>query len=292
MMGGNKDSELPPAFPAADMIIHPQAFGEVTSTALPQSNKTLVGSLNKAAAAARKDDVDGGCERRSYIVPGPCRTQHHRLEFRSITSETTDTDRVLKCIETLRNLTSLEALLENGQFWFFQRKECFIRQKLLMKWDPDRLDTYILLPVHYGFVNNQDCFFVSHYWRTREHPDPNGQDMGLFLEDIGLGGMVLHLGGLDLLAAGPAELKSRGSTSKECYVSFPRLSGTAPLNGDFPLSNRVHGFSSRLENTYSAHTDYTVTDDLSPFISHVKEMTRRGSAPCRFQIQLRQHEQR
>jgi hypothetical protein len=56
----------------------------------------------------------------------------------------------------------------------------------MVKWDPTALDEYILLPVHYGFVNNQDCFFVSHYWHTKEHPDPEGTDMQLFRTDLEL----------------------------------------------------------------------------------------------------------
>jgi hypothetical protein len=89
------------------------------------------------------------------------------------------TDFVRKNIEMLRSLSSMEALLDNGQFWFFQLKESFIRQQFLMKWHPVRLDEYILLPIDYGFVNQEDCFFVSHYWHTREHPDPAGHDMSL-----------------------------------------------------------------------------------------------------------------
>jgi hypothetical protein len=53
-----------------------------------------------------------------------------------------------------------------------------------MKWDPDRLDEYILLPVEYGFANRKDCFFVSHYWRSRDHPDPKGEDFRLSHKDL------------------------------------------------------------------------------------------------------------
>jgi len=91
---------------------------------------------------------------------------------------------IRKAIERVRRLSSIETLLEKGEFWFFQHKEFFIHQQLLMKWHPARLNEYILLPMTYGFVNNKDCFFVSHYWHTREHPDPVGHDMRLFLEDL------------------------------------------------------------------------------------------------------------
>jgi hypothetical protein len=76
--------------------------------------------------------------------------------------------------------------------------------QLLTKWHPVRLDEYILLPIDYGFVNRKDCFFVSHYWHTREHPDPTGHDVSLSNGPC-TSGMVLHLGKLDILAAGSAE---------------------------------------------------------------------------------------
>ncbi|KAF2690727.1 hypothetical protein K458DRAFT_473844 [Lentithecium fluviatile CBS 122367] len=34
---------------------------------------------------------------------------------------------------------------------------------------------YVLLPALPGFVMRSDCFFVSHFWRTQEHPDPDGE---------------------------------------------------------------------------------------------------------------------
>src|SRR5438034_4785708 len=84
----------------------------------------------------------------------------------------------------LSSLRSIEAVLESQQFWFFQIKEAFVRQNLFTKWDPNRLDEYILLPAECGFVSNRDCFFISHYWRTHEHPDPEGEDLRLCREDL------------------------------------------------------------------------------------------------------------
>uniref|UniRef100_A0A093UUI3 Uncharacterized protein n=1 Tax=Talaromyces marneffei PM1 TaxID=1077442 RepID=A0A093UUI3_TALMA len=39
-------------------------------------------------------------------------------------------------------------------------RRSFSQQDTFMKWEPDRLEEYILLPVTPGFVNKQDCFFV------------------------------------------------------------------------------------------------------------------------------------
>lgn len=85
----------------------------------------------------------------------------------------------------LRASKSLDDLFESGRmYWFFQRRSSFLQQNSFMKWDPDRLEEYILLPVEAGFVNNRDCFFVSHYWRTQEHLDPNGEDYLLVHGDL------------------------------------------------------------------------------------------------------------
>jgi hypothetical protein len=52
-----------------------------------------------------------------------------------------------------------------------------MRQKAFQKWDPDRLDDYILLPVEDRFANETDCIFISHYWRARGNPDLQGEDL-------------------------------------------------------------------------------------------------------------------
>jgi hypothetical protein len=56
-----------------------------------------------------------------------------------------------------------------------------MKQKEMMRWDSNRLEEYILLPISYGFANNADCYFISHYWRKPEHPDPDGEDLRMFI---------------------------------------------------------------------------------------------------------------
>lgn len=69
-------------------------------------------------------------------------------------------------------------------FWFFHRRESFMRQSRFIKWDMSHLDDYVLLPAEEGFVNKRDCFYVSHFWRTREAPDPQGEDFKLVHQDL------------------------------------------------------------------------------------------------------------
>ncbi|KAK2855638.1 hypothetical protein FQN49_004996 [Arthroderma sp. PD_2] len=86
-----------------------------------------------------------------------------------------------KYSEVLIGVRSLEELLslDKDQFWFFQLREALLRQDTPTKWSPDRLDDYILLPIGERFTNQTDCIFFSHYWRTEEHPDPEGEDLRL-----------------------------------------------------------------------------------------------------------------
>jgi hypothetical protein len=44
----------------------------------------------------------------------------------------------------------------------------------MAKWSQNDLDDYILIPAAEGFVLQQSCLFVSHFWRTKDHPDPDG----------------------------------------------------------------------------------------------------------------------
>ena len=84
----------------------------------------------------------------------------------------------------LQSCHSLEEVLECRGYWFFQLHESFMQQKVFLKWDPTQLDEYILLPISYGFINNRDCFFVSHYWLTREHLDPHAMDLVQIQQDL------------------------------------------------------------------------------------------------------------
>ena len=87
---------------------------------------------------------------------------------------------ITKHSQLLRGLDTLDDFLNFGdhQYWFFQLREAFMRQKAFEKWSPDRLDDYVLLPIEAGFANENDCLFLSHYWHLPEHPDDQGADLG------------------------------------------------------------------------------------------------------------------
>ncbi|KIW67730.1 hypothetical protein PV04_06962 [Phialophora macrospora] len=79
----------------------------------------------------------------------------------------------------LRGLNSLDELLtaKGNPVWFFQHRESFMQQNTLQRWDPHSLERYVLLPMGGGITNPEDCIFISHYWRTQPHPDPDGEDL-------------------------------------------------------------------------------------------------------------------
>lgn len=106
--------------------------------------------------------------------------------WRSIRFATKNREELIeKYSAMLPKLKSIDDLLgANPKYWFFQTRENFMSQTALAKWDSDCLERYIVLPVDCGFANNTDCFFISHYWRTPSHPDPDGIDLSLLRQDL------------------------------------------------------------------------------------------------------------
>lgn len=179
----------------------------------------------------------------------------------------------------LRKIPSLDALLKSDEmFWFFQLRGSFIQQKLLMKWNPDSLDAYVLLPLHYGFANNQNCFFISHYWHSAEHPDPLGNDMRLFLEDLGQAEWSYVWVDWTCMPQAP-----RSETQKYYFKKMLRF--IPGLVRDCAFEWRFPAFAPRAWILYEVaeymlnHYNYIITDDIKPFLLHVTEMVHEGVHP-------------
>lgn len=178
----------------------------------------------------------------------------------------------------LRSLNSIEALLGDRQFWFFQLRESFMRQDCFMKWDPDRLDEYILLPIHYGFANNYDCFFVSHYWRTREHPDPRGDDFHLFREDLEkMEWSYVWLDWTCMPQVPRSEVQQR--YFKKMLRCIPMIVRDCAFEWRFPEFEPRAWILFEVAEYILNHSQFTVTDDIERFICHVFEMNKEGVRP-------------
>ena len=170
---------------------------------------------------------------------------------------------------------SLESLLENREYWFFQTRESFLKQDHMMKWDPNHLDRYIILPIDWGFVNQEDCFFVSHFWRERHHPDPDGTDLRLFHEDF----KALDFSYVWLDWTCMPQVKR--TAAEESY--FNRMLRCIPmLVRDCGFGWRFPHFEPRAWVLYEVaeymlnHRNFWFTDDIKPFVSHIMEMVKIG----------------
>jgi hypothetical protein len=177
-------------------------------------------------------------------------------------------DAFSKHIGILRSLNSIEILLEDRQFWFFQLRESFMRQDCFVKWNPDRLDEYILLPIDYGIANNQGCFFVSHYWRTCEHPDPQAEDLRLFREDLEK--MEWSYIWLDWTCM--PQIPRTGSEQRyfnKMLRCIPMVVRDCAFEWRFPkFEPRAWTLFEAAQNVLN-HSEFTVTNDIKCFISHV-----------------------
>lgn len=86
----------------------------------------------------------------------------------------------------LQSYKSLDDFLDEKfiMFWMFQRRDAFLSQRSMTKWSRDRLDDYVLFPALNGFVMRNECFFVSHFWRSKTDPDPGGEYLRLVQDDL------------------------------------------------------------------------------------------------------------
>ncbi|KAH8649291.1 hypothetical protein BX600DRAFT_442552 [Xylariales sp. PMI_506] len=172
----------------------------------------------------------------------------------------------------LRALRSIDDLSGSTQlFFFFQRRESFMNRGYFSKWDSCRLDDYILLPAASGFINKKDCFFVSHFWRTQEHPDPSGEDFRLVRGD--LAGQAWKYVWVDWTCL-PQTPRTEG---QEKY--FMKMLPRSPLvMRDCGFEWRYPKFQPRLwvlvevAQFMLTSDSYDVTPDIKPFIDDVLKM--------------------
>lgn len=137
------------------------------------------------------------CEDVSSYVPGPNQSWHllversigtwQSLRFMKEDGSVARPDRTLET-ETLRSYDCLDEFLLDApkmlMFWFFHMREAFLAQRTLKKWNQDMLDEYVLLPATIESVNRNDCFFMSHFWHSKDHPDPNGDYLCQYQQEL------------------------------------------------------------------------------------------------------------
>lgn len=92
-----------------------------------------------------------------------------------------DTPATLSSHDTLSSFLAgyADPSIKQPHFWFFQLRSAFLAQTHFTEWSEDKLDGYVLMPAIPGFIFRSHHFFISHFWHTETHPDPEGVDLRL-----------------------------------------------------------------------------------------------------------------
>ena len=186
--------------------------------------------------------------------------------------------------QVLRGLESLDDFLSFGdhQYWFFQLREAFLRQKSFQIWDPNCLQDYIVLPTEGKFANDTDCMFISHYWRGPEDPDPKGLDLEPLQQRLSKGfwGRAAYFW-VDFTCLPQWSRISPRNPPQETYfrrvlLSIPKLVRDCAFTWHFP------DFRPRLWVLFEAaefvrnRSRPIALADIDPFMDHLREMKGYG----------------
>ncbi|KAH6653553.1 hypothetical protein BKA67DRAFT_537207 [Truncatella angustata] len=183
----------------------------------------------------------------------------------------------------LQSWDSLDDLLTQApgslMFWFFQKREAFLSQKAMTKWSNDRLDDYILLPATPGFVLRTDCFFVSHFWRSKEHPDPDGKYLRLIQNDLQQQTWSYVWVDWTCIPQSPRNDKEKAYFRRVLQTMSGIIRNSGFIYYYPPFEARLWILYEVAEYTLTSESELYVTEDLKEFTDHVKEMVQVGVRP-------------
>jgi hypothetical protein len=180
----------------------------------------------------------------------------------------------------LQNCHSLDDFLAEGakplMLWFFQRRSAFMSQKCMKKWSRDELDDYILLPALPGFVLRRDCFFVSHFWRTQDHPDPDGEYLRLHQAELEPQTWSCIWVDWTCMPQSPRSLPEEAYF----YRCLRTMSGIIRNCGFIsfypPFEPRLWILYEITEYILTCSGGLGMTPDIEPFLKHIDEMFETG----------------
>jgi hypothetical protein len=180
----------------------------------------------------------------------------------------------------LQKCHALEDFLDPDEnllmFWFFQRRSAFMSQERIKKWSRDELDDYVLLPALPGFVTRQDCFFVSHFWRTQDHPDPDGEYLRLHQAE--LESQIWSYIWVDW-ACMPQSPRSflEDAYFHRCLRTMSGIIRNCGFTYFYPsFEPRLWILYEIAEYVLTCEGDIPVTPDIELYLQHVDEMTKIG----------------
>ncbi|KAK8875015.1 hypothetical protein PGQ11_005529 [Apiospora arundinis] len=185
--------------------------------------------------------------------------------------------------EVLQKYSDMDEFLRETptsvMYWFFQRRESFLTQKRMPKWGRDHLDDYILLPAAEGYVTRDECFFVSHFWHSSDHPDPDGKYLHLQQQCLRQQPWSYVWVDWTCLPQHPR------SPEEEAYFTRALQTMSAIIrNSGFsyfypPFEPRLWILYEVAEYTLTAVDRLPETPDLKTFAEHVREMVWVGVRP-------------
>jgi hypothetical protein len=156
------------------------------------------------------------------------------------------------------------------------QRGAFMSQKRMNKWSRDELDDYILLPALPGFVTRLDCFFVSHFWRTQDHPDPDVEYLRLHQAELQSQTWSYIWVDWTCMPQSP-RLPLEEAYFHRCLRTMPGIIRNCAFIYFYPP------FEPRLWILYEI-TEYLLTcsgglgttSDIEPFLQHIDEMLKAG----------------
>lgn len=180
----------------------------------------------------------------------------------------------------LQQYQTLDSFLsQTGQllmFWFFQTRSAFMSQTHMTQWSRNNLDDYILLPASPGFVWRLDCFFVSHFWHSPTHPDPQGEYLRKHQEELAPQQWSYIWLDWSCMPQSPR------SAAEQCYFDhcLRTMSGIIRNCGFMwfypPFKPRLWILYEVAEYVLTCAGSLACTSDIAPFLQHVEDMSREG----------------
>ena len=180
----------------------------------------------------------------------------------------------------LLNCYSLDDFLvrtgDTLMFWFFQLRSAFLPQKSMRQWSRDGLDDYVLLPALEGFVRRLDCYFVSHFRRPYDDPDPDGEYLRRVQADLGQ--QTWSFIWVDWTCT---PQRSRSSPEKAYFHRCLRTMSGIIRDSGFayfypPFEPRLWILYEITEYTFTCSEGILMTPDIEPFLQHIREMLKTG----------------
>ncbi|KAJ6474847.1 hypothetical protein C8R45DRAFT_1217244 [Mycena sanguinolenta] len=183
----------------------------------------------------------------------------------------------------LRRFGSIEDVLRCREYWFFQLRSSFMIQDRFFKFDLSGLDQYILLPIDYGWANNRNCYFISHYWRNPLHPDPDGTDLCMIQQDLVSDPLWSYVW-LDWTCMPQVGADGKRTPLEKDYFKkmlpyIPMLVRDCAFEWRFPAWEPRAWILYEVAEYITTHREYVTTEDNRPFLFHIQKMVLFGVHP-------------